>query len=336
MSSENDRLNLLLDLRRYADAEKVARDAIGRDPQWASAYTHLARALMGQNKKEAIDAAREGARKAPHDAWAVGTLACALNWFGLSKEALEPAEQAVKLDPRYAWAYAMLSNILFNLNRFKDAHAKAVEGLRFDPLNESLFRWKGWAEHKMGEQKEALLTAEEGLKHHPNSHLLLNLIGCVKWTQAEKLLLGPKRLRLHRAADELIRESIRLDPTQQAYRDNLRGNTRACRQPLVGVVLTLACVVFVVVPVFVAANVVVRAGDPNKAEMVTALCMMAFIVAMGFANCQGIALVAPLARFGVPAAPVTPAERRAGRAQLAAFAVLAVAPYGVLVVALLN
>ena len=46
MSADNDRLNLLLDLRRYADAEKAVRDAIGRDPQWAAAYTHLARALM--------------------------------------------------------------------------------------------------------------------------------------------------------------------------------------------------------------------------------------------------------------------------------------------------
>src|SRR5262245_40778177 len=101
MISPNEQLNLLLDLRRYPAAERAAPAAIGRDPTWAAAYTHLARALMGQNKKEAIDAAREGARKAPHDAWAVGTLACALNWFGQSKEALEPAQEAIRLDPRY-------------------------------------------------------------------------------------------------------------------------------------------------------------------------------------------------------------------------------------------
>jgi tetratricopeptide (TPR) repeat protein len=336
MSSDNDRLNLLLDLRRYADAEKAARAAIGRDPQGAAAYTHLARALMGQNKKEAIDAAREGARKAPHDAWAVGTLACALNWFGQAKEALEPAEQTVKLDPRYSWAYAMLSNVLFNLNRFKEAHAKAVEGLRFDPLNESLFRWKGWAEHKMGQQKEALLTAEEGLKHHPNSHLLLNLIGCVRWTQAEKTW-GPKRLRIHRDADKLIRESIRLDPTQPAYRDNLRGNALSCRRPLVVIVLTLAFFAFTLVPVFALAIVLVREDDPNKAPAVVVVCtLVALAVAVGLANCEGAALVAPLTRFGVPAAPVTPVEHRAGRVQLAAFAVLAVAPHGVLAWALLK
>ena len=332
MSSDNDRLNLLLDLRRYADAEKAARDAIGRDPQWAAAYTHLARALMGQNKKEAIDAAREGARKAPNDAWAVGTLACALNWFGLSNEALEPAEQAVKLDPRYAWAYAMLANILFNLKRFKDAHAKAVEGLRFDPLSESLFRWKGWAEHKMGEQKAALLTVEEGLKHHPNSHLLLNLIGCVRWTQAEKWR-GPirERLRLYRAADELIRESIRLDPTQPAYRDNLRGNALSCRVHLLRNVLPLVCIAFTLLPMCILVGVLRPDPDGGKRAVPLIAAVISFLMTVASAPSNRCALAAPLDRFRVPTAPQSPHEHGLGRRELYGYALLLLLPYGALV-----
>src|SRR5262249_32282945 len=100
--TDNDRLNLLLELKRYADAEKLAREAIGRDPHWASGYTHLARALVSLNKKdEAIAAAREGVRKAPTDPWAHATLGCVLNWFGDAKTALEPAQEAVRLDHRY-------------------------------------------------------------------------------------------------------------------------------------------------------------------------------------------------------------------------------------------
>src|SRR5262249_21069061 len=38
--TNNDRLNLLLDLKRYADAEESARETIARDPQRASGYTH--------------------------------------------------------------------------------------------------------------------------------------------------------------------------------------------------------------------------------------------------------------------------------------------------------
>lgn len=331
MTSDNDRLNLLLDLRRNADAEKLARDAIGRDPQWAAAYTHLARALMGQNKKEAIDAAREGARKAPQDAWAVGTLACALNWFGRAKEALQPAEEAVRLDPRYAWAYAMLSNVLYNLDRFKDARAKAVEGLRIDPLNESLFRWKGWAEHKLGEQAEALRTAEDALKHHPNSHLVLNLIGCIKWTAAEKKE-GLKRLRGHRDADTVLRESIRLDPTQQAYRDNLRGNVVSCRKYVVTNGLALVAAVAVLVPLLV-----LLVPRPTAGRPVFALFTIGgfALVSLLFIQSERFALSLPLDRFGVPSLPTTRADRRFAWLILSGYVACLVAPYVILACALL-
>jgi tetratricopeptide (TPR) repeat protein len=324
MISVNERLNLLLDLRRYADAERAAREAIGRDPQWASAYTHLARALMGLNKKEAIDAAREGARKAPHDAWAVGTLACALNWFNMSKEALQPAEEALRLDPRYAWAYAMLANILYNLNRFGDARAKALQGLQIDPLSESLFRWKGWAEHKMGEQAEALRTAEEALKHHPNSHLLLNLIGCIKWTQAEKLR-GLKRLRAHRDAEAILRESIRLEPTQAAYRDNLRGNAVSCRKHVVGNALTMATITSAVVPVCLIL-VLSSPADRPRATFALFSCGLFALLALLFAASERFALTLPLDRFRVPGVPTTRRERLFVRLALCGYLVLLLAP----------
>lgn len=329
MITDNDRLNLLLDLRRYADAEKLAREAIGRDPQWASAYAHLARALMGQNKPEAIEAAREGARKAPHDAWAIGTLACALNWFGKTQEALESAEEALRLDPRYAWSYAMLANILYNLGRFGDARMRAVQGLAFDPTSESLFRWKGWAEHKMGEQAEALRTAEEALKHHPNSHLLLNLIGCIKWTEADKTW-GLKRLRLHREADAMLRESIRIDPTQAVYRDNLRANAVSCRKHVVGNAATAVAVAVAVVPVLLILGLSSPA-DRDRAKFAILLSALSVILALGFAAIDQFNFALPLDRFGVPGVPTTPLDRLVVRFALSMYAFFVLAPYGLAV-----
>jgi tetratricopeptide (TPR) repeat protein len=336
MTSDNDRLNLLLDLRRYADAERMARDAIGRDPQWAAGYTHLARALMGQNKADAVDAAREGARKAPHDAWAVGTLACVLNWFDRPKEALEPAEEAIRLDPQYAWAYAMLSNVLYNLGRYTDARQKAVQGLRFDPLSESLFRWKGWAEHKLGEQAEALRTAEEGLKHHPNSHLLLNLIGCVRWSRAEKSH-GRKRLREHRAADALLRDSIRLDPTQPAYRDNLRGNAASCRKYLVTNGLTLVAIAAVLVPLL-GLLVATPPGAPLGQQPLVGLLLpvgVCGLLSLLFVQSERFALSLPLDRFGVPSLPTTRGDRLFARFCLSGYALCLLVPYLILACLLL-
>jgi tetratricopeptide (TPR) repeat protein len=258
---DNDRLNLLLRLRRYADAERAARDAIGRAPDWAGGYTHLARALLGQMKKGAIDAAREGVRRAPRDAWAVGTLADVLNCFGRSREALTGAQEALRLDSRYPYAYCVLASVLFTLNRFADARATATEGLRVEPLSESLFRWKGWAEHKLGQPVEALRTAEEGLKHHPNSHHLLDLLGCIRWRQAERHS-GTRRLQLHRTADTALRESVRLDPTQSTYRHNLRGNAVSCRKEL----LKTAVPVLMLSP-FASAFVFALSGNPSLEVM---------------------------------------------------------------------
>ena len=330
MVSDNERLNLLLELRRYADAEKLAREAIGRDPQWAPGYTHLARALINLGNKGAIDAAREGARRAPGDAWAVGTLSCALNWFGRYPEALEAAEQAVKLDPRYPWAYTMLANVLYNLNRFKECREAAAAGLRCDPLNEGLIRWKGWADHKLGEQAEALRTAEEGLKHHPNSHLLLNLIGCVKWTLAEQAW-GRKRLQLHRAADELIRGAMRLDPSQSAYRDNLRGNARSCRVNLLTGLLLAGGMLLSLIPVL-GLGVVLLIPDRHRLAALAVVTLVVLATAAAVAGSERCALATPLDWFGAPAVPLDPRERRLGRLELGLCGLLFLVPYIVLAI----
>lgn len=334
MTPESDRLNLLIELRRFAEAEAAAREMIARDPDAARGYVNLARALHAQNKPEAIDAARDGVRKGPTDAWAVGTLACVLNWFGRVTEARTHAEEAVRLDPHSAWNRSMLANVLFNLNRFRDARRHATDGLALDPLNESLVRWKGWAEHRSGEYDEALRTANAGLVHHPNSHLLLNLIGCVQWTRAEKTW-ARARVRRHRAADAALREAVRLDPAQPAYRDNLRNNALACRLHLLGTLFVSAFVALVVVPVGAAAALAVWPVSQPRAGCTAILLVVSFLCVAVFANTNEAALAAPLARLGAPAVPLTPQERSDGRSHLCAVAVATVAPYAVLVCVLL-
>jgi tetratricopeptide (TPR) repeat protein len=335
MSNDNDRLNLLLDLRRYADAEKLARDVIAKNPDWASGYTHLARALINQNKKdEAIAAAREGVRKAPQDSWAVGTLACALNWFGNSRAALEPAEQAVRLDPRYPWAYAMLANILFNLARYGEALEKAREGLKYDPMHESLYRWKGWAEHKLGKHDAALATADEALKHHPNSHLIANLIGCVRWDLAEKSF-GRERIRLHREADVKIRDAVRLDPTQPAYRDNLRGNAVSCRRYILMNAAPLVCFA-AMLPLALVVLLVVHPKNDDWAIVTGVVALLTFLLAAMAAPNSAVVHIMPLERWEIPPTHATPRERETGRAEFGALVFILSIPYFILFELLLG
>jgi tetratricopeptide (TPR) repeat protein len=332
--TDNDRLNLLLNLHRYAEAEKLAREAIARDPQWASGYTHLARALVSLNRKdEAIAAAREGVRKAPTDSWAHATLGCVLNWFGDARGALEPAQEAVRLDPRYPWAAAMLANVLFNLDRFRESLDAALEGLKHDPLSETLIRWKGWAEHKLGRSADALKTADEGLKHHPNSHLLVNLIGCIEWTEAEKRW-GPVRVRGHRSADARIREAVRLDPGQPAYRDNLRGNAVSCRRHVLDIALPVLALLLVVIPVALIGLTAVRHRAEVRMFWVVLSGVPIFLVACIWKPGPRAAVVAPLGWLGVPGVPPTEADRYEGRREWGAYIGVWAIPWGVAIGAL--
>jgi tetratricopeptide (TPR) repeat protein len=323
MTPDAERLNLLIGLRRYAEAEAAAREAIGRDPHWAGGYTHLARALINRDRAdEAIAAAREGVRLAPKDAWAAGTLACALNWFNRPREALDPARQAVRLDPTYAWAYAMLANVLYNLGRFEEARQAAADGLARDPTGESLYRWRGWAEHALGRYDEARETAAAGVRLHPHSHLLLNLLGRAEWSRAEACW-GGRRLARHRAADAALTAAARLDPTQPAYRANRRDNAAAARRHVARTALAAAAALNLV-PAAVFAAVAQPVGSDRFYLLPLAAAVAVAVIAPFIEASPGTLFALPLGRL--PAAPPEPGDRRAAAVELAGYALLLLLP----------
>ncbi|MCI0700794.1 MAG: hypothetical protein L0241_06910, partial [Planctomycetia bacterium] len=204
----------------------------------------------------------------------------------------------------------------------------AVEGLKLDPAHESLFRWKGWAEHKLGLHDEALASAHEGLKQHPNSHLLLNLIGCIKWTLAEKHW-GRRRFRMHRKADAVLRESVRLDPMQSAYRDNLRGNAVSCRRHFLRRALLILYLAVGLIPANVLAFTVLWSVN-MAAGIVTAFASVVCLLIMLAINpSEQCVLAAPLDRFCGCSVPLSPKDYRDGFGALCEYGLLILVPYGV-------
>ncbi len=329
MPTDTERLELLLDLRRFADAERAARDMIARAPDAAGGYVNLARALHAQNKPEAIEAAHEGVRKAPRDAWPQSLLACVLDHFGRHADALAPAEEAVRINPHYAWGWSMLSRVLHKLGRHAESHAKALEGLRLDPLSADLICRRGWADYYLGNRAEAARTAEEGLKHHPNSHVLLNLLGYAKRALAEATW-GRARVRLHRDADVYTRAAVRLDPTEAVYRDNLRANALSCRRavamPPLRVVLVLCLLTALGITCFVLQHV-----NMDLAICAGWSCFVSFCAAVYCVDSDRLALALPLSPFRIPTVPITSRERWLGRLQLCGYVAALFLPYGFIV-----
>ena len=326
--TDTERLNLLIELRRFAEAEKSAREAIGRDPQWGEGYTHLARALTCLNrKKEAIAAAREGIRHSPKDPWAFCILASTLNCFDLTEAALEAAEESVKLDPTYAWGYAVLANILYCMKRFKSARRTALDGLKYEPDNENLLRWKGWAEFSLEQFRDARDTAEAALAFNPNSHQMLNLLGSLKWTAAERKALG-KRLELHREADRIFREAVRQVPTESAYRDNQRENALSARRYLLEYLLTGYATLTVVIPGVAFGRYAEHHLNNEFSYFPLAIALIYLIAVLVIPMPPSCVLTVPLGWFEMPRIAMSRRERIEGRAEWAAYAIFGLAAYG--------
>lgn len=319
MSAENERLNHLLSLPRYAEAERYARECIGKLPDWGVAYTQLARALAGLGRHpEAVEAAREGVRKSPRDAWALAILGYALKHAGRLADAADALRDAARTDPTYTWTYCMLAEVELDRNRPKDAYEATLAGVRHDPNAENLLRWKAWCEYQLDKLDAAVATAESGLSRHPNSPLLRNVVGCVRWHQAERTSWPRRKVRLHAAAHEYLAEAVRLNPSEAVYRNNMTRNARVCRE----YVLNRMLAVLMAVPVAVTVVGILMAGrfPPLPVPALIAGLALSMAVVIHFASHEDVTRAAPLGWLGVPTPPLGEDERRRGRRRMRRFA----------------
>lgn len=313
MAGDLERLNLLLTLGRYADGEKAARDAIGREPEWGPGYTFLAIFLGNLGRGgEALEPARVGVAKESADPWAHATLARTHLRVGSPKRAVAAAEEALRLDPTYAYARSVLAQAFCIRKRFQDAHAAAVEGLRHSPEDEDLLRWKGWAEYGRSRIAEARATAETGLRLHPRSDSLFNLLGCTLQHQGEHQYVWAvaRWYRLHQQAEEAFREAVRLDPACANYQENREDNALVFRRRLLQAGLHAGFLALVLV-----AGGLMCAGAGPAGLAVAVLAVWGYIggLFLSAATPGWMLLAAPLGWLDGVRLPPSPALRAARR-----------------------
>ena len=300
---ESERIDLLLTLSRYAVAEREARALIGRWPDGWLGYTQLARALACRGRHEpAIQAAEEGVRRGPGEAYAHLVLGRIRLQAGRPRAALRSAREAARLGPGWPAALDLLSDVFNRLGRPNDGLTAARDGLRHDPKSEDLIVSKAWSELGLGRGRSALRTALDGLADHPNSWTLRNVIGAIHLDQTRWCLWPPRRLAVHRRAEEAFRDAIRLRPGEESLHRNRRLNLVRWRSYLVRWVLSVAIVLSAATGIAVGAAV----GAPDWGfEIVLEGALLALggaAVALLAAaeGLDGFLLRAPFGRFGVP------------------------------------
>lgn len=157
------------------DAVRFAQQAIDRDPDFATAYSLLARALgtifffqWNENAHDTLVSATEAAKRAieldDRDAQAHAALGYLYRFTGDADPAIANLERAVSLNPNDARIRLELAHTL-DWFRFQDRALPQIEmALRLsprDPLLQNMYFYKGHILFHLGRHKEALEAARQ-------------------------------------------------------------------------------------------------------------------------------------------------------------------------------
>jgi tetratricopeptide (TPR) repeat protein len=222
VNETHQKLDLLLSLRKYREALKLAQEAVGREPGWANGYTHMARAYVGlRNLDAALAAAREGVKRDPHDAWGYMVVAFVWRRGGAAGNALVAAVEAVRINPDLAATHATHADALNGSGKYAEALAAAETGLRLEPENPQLLLHRANALCGVGRLDDAEACLRDARQLHPSNDDIHAFLGRLALTRATGVVDPDERARLLSEAEASYRAALRIDPMQPVYRNGL-------------------------------------------------------------------------------------------------------------------
>ena len=163
---------VLLQTRRYQDAEARLRQVLAGEPNHARAHALLAYTLYLQDRDaEALQEAEMAIGLEPNAPSNHYLRALALLDLNRADDAMAAIHEALRLDPENAPYHALVSRIYVRKKKWKRALKAAEAGLRFDPENVQCANLRGLALANLGRKKEAGQAIEAALARDPESAL---------------------------------------------------------------------------------------------------------------------------------------------------------------------
>lgn len=213
---------LLKEQRRYPDAERCFREAIGLNPEFAELYFHLAFCLHAQDGDEtALEVIDKAIRTDPTDSDHY-----ALKAFILCREeGLKMAEEAVGLNPFSSYAVVAKTFVLLRLEKWSEAEIWARRALELDPDNITASNFLAQAlrlQNKMQENAEQIAYSLSKAPDNVDTH------AAAGWSALQR---GERK-----GAETHFLEALRLDPNNSLAREGLLESYKA-RSPLYRVYL---------------------------------------------------------------------------------------------------
>jgi tetratricopeptide (TPR) repeat protein len=212
-----ERAQLLMETKRYLEAEKQIMQALIEDPNNGHSLALLAwcRLLMDK-KSEALQPAREAVAAQPDNPHFLYILGYCYFLNNYQKEAREAAYSALKLDPTDPDLYRLMADLEFHEKQWDFALNNAEKGLEFDPENQELINLRAMCLVKLNRTSEASETVDYALYEDPeNSYSHANK----GWVQVEQ--------GKYKEAQVSFLEALRLNPDNDHARNGLKEAIKA-------------------------------------------------------------------------------------------------------------
>ena len=177
-----------IDRGHFPDAERLARNVLGRIPQHPTALHLLGCALLLQGHPRQAVTPLERAARASQDPSIETQLAIALRQSGRTDDALARLQRATKRRPAYPAAFHELGFLLFSLHRIDEAIAVIGQGLELAPRMPELSVLLGGIHHARRDRAKAKAAYAHALAVAPGHAGAHYGMGVVLFDDGEFLL----------------------------------------------------------------------------------------------------------------------------------------------------
>ena len=213
-----ERIDALVDMRRYPEAIASAQQLLAADPNNADAACVLARAELGAgNHEQALNAAQTAIALAPDEEWQHRLASVALSGLGQHERAVSEAREAVRLAPQQYGTHLRLGEALVAAGRTTEARVHAQQALELAPTVPSAHCLTGriaYTEDRLDDAEESYRRALAIQPDHTDS---LNELARIRLRKSAR---GFRGAAMADAASGFAAAS-RVDPRNQVIRRNL-------------------------------------------------------------------------------------------------------------------
>ncbi len=164
------KVEILIQQKKFSEAEKILTDLLSREPNNISFLYFLAEVYLQQDKFDEatriIDSAIGQSPDTPHLFYIKSRIAIQQNKLN---EAEKQINEAIRLDPYDADYMALLANIKLARKQFEEASEIASKALAIDSENILALNVRSTALNKLNRSEESFATIEGALREDPNN-----------------------------------------------------------------------------------------------------------------------------------------------------------------------